>query len=112
MTIYISLPISGYDLSERRRVAEAARLHLQAENPEARVVSPFDLADYVEALNPQARYSDYMKEDLAFILDEADVVCFLENPLFTKSRGVRLEYAAARAYGKRIERMSVRRVRP
>jgi hypothetical protein len=108
MTIYVSLPITGYDLDERRRLAEAARLHLMAENPGAEVRIPFDIADWVDALNPQATYADYMKEDIAFIIEKADAVYFLVNPLTTRSKGVKLEYRTARIYGKRILRLAVR----
>lgn len=108
MTIYISLPISGYDLSERRRLANAARHHLTAEHPDAEIVTPFDISERVEAMTPGASYADYMKEDIAFIIELADVVCFLVNPRLTGSRGVRLEYHAARIYGKRIERLAVK----
>jgi len=108
MTIYISLPISGYDLTERRRLADAARHHLLAENPAAEVVTPFDISEGVELMNPAADYADYMKEDIAFILQKADSVCFLVNPRFTASKGVKLEYQAARIYGRRILRLSVR----
>ena len=108
MTIYISLPISGYDLAERRRLAEAAKHHLQGDYPEAEIVTPFDIGDGVELMNPAAGYADYMKEDIAFIIELADVVCFLVNPRLTGSRGVRLEYHAARIYGKRIERLAVK----
>ena len=108
MTIYVSLPISGYDLTERRRLADAARHHLLAENPEAEVVTPFDISDRVEVMNPAAGYADYMKEDIAFILELADAVCFLVNPRLTGSKGVKLEYQAARIYGKRIMRLAVK----
>lgn len=107
MNIYISLPISGYDLEERRLVAESAQRILQERYRDARVISPFDVADYVEAMNPQADYSDYIKEDIALIIDKVDVVYFLVNPRLTKSKGVRLEYHTAKIYGKKI-----RRIRP
>ena len=112
MIIYISMPISGYDLAERRRLAEKARHSLLSECPEAEVVTPFDIGARVEKMNPAVSYSDYMKEDIAFIIDFADAVCFLVNPLTTKSKGVRLEYWAARVYGKRIERRRVTLTRP
>ena len=108
MTIYISLPISGYDLAERRRLAEAAKHHLQGDYPEAEIVTPFDIGDGVELLNPAAGYADYMKEDIAFIIELADAVCFLVNPRFTRSKGVKLEYQTAKIYGKKRIRLEVR----
>lgn len=38
-------------------------------------------------------------------IEEAEAVCFLVNPRQTKSKGVRLEYQAAKIYGKRIMRL-------
>lgn len=105
MTIYISLPITGYDLEERRMVAESAQRLLQGRYKDARVISPFDVADYVEALNPQADYSDYIKEDIALIIDKVDVVYFLVDPRLTRSKGVRLEYHTAKVYGKETRRI-------
>jgi len=104
-TIYISLPITGYDLAERRDLAERARRRLRERHPGARVISPFDIADVIEAEKPEPLYSDYMKEDVALILDEADAVCFLVNPRLTRSKGVRLEYQTARIYGRRMMRI-------
>lgn len=111
MTIYISLPISGYDLAERKRLVEAAKHHLQGDYPEAEIVTPFDIGEGVELMNPAAGYADYMKEDIAFIIEMADVVCFLVNPRFTGSKGVKLEYQAAKIYGKRILRLDVKMAR-
>ena len=105
MNIYISLPITGYDLEERRQMAEAAQRILQEKYREARVISPFDIADHVEVMNPQADYSDYIKEDIALIIDQVDMVCFLVNPRLTRSKGVRLEYHTAKIYGKKINRI-------
>lgn len=105
MTIYISLPITGYDLEERKRLAEAARRILQLD-PDVFVVTPFDIGEALELMNPLAGYADYMKEDIAYIIEKADAVCFLVNPRLTRSRGVRLEYEAARIYKKQIMRIT------
>ena len=104
MTIYISLPITGYDLKERMEVAEAARQILQ-KNPDFFVVTPFDIGESVDAVDPGAGYSDYMKEDIAYIIDYADAVCFLVDPLTTDSKGVKLELMTAKIYGKKIMRL-------
>lgn len=105
MTIYISLPITGYDLEERKRLAEAARRILQLD-PDAFVVTPFDIGESVELMNPSAGYADYMKEDIAFIIEKADAVCFLVHPRLTQSRGVQLEYQTAKIYKKKIMRIT------
>ena len=104
MTIYISLPITGYDLKERMAVAEAAR-HILQKDPDAFVTTPFDIAESVDAVDPCAGYSDYMKEDIAYIIDYADAVCFLVDPLTTDSKGVKLELQTAKIYGKKIMRL-------
>lgn len=104
MTIYISLPITGHDLEERKRVAETARHCLQLD-PDAFVVTPFDISEGLELLNPSPSYADYMKEDIAYIIEKAEAVCFLVNPVLTKSKGVQLEYHTARIYGKKIMRL-------
>ena len=107
MIIYISLPITGYDLTERKRLAEAAKHHLRGYYPEAEIVTPFDIGEGVELMNPDAGYADYMKEDIALIIELAAAVCFLVSPRFTKSKGVRLEYQTAKIYGKRIMRLGI-----
>lgn len=102
MIIYISLPITGRDPRKSRDSAESARAGLRGLYPDAEIVTPFDLADRVDSLNPSAGYADYMKEDIAFILEHADTVCFLVNPRTTDSNGVKLEWQAAKIYHKKI----------
>ena len=85
-------------------MAEAAR-HILQEDPDAFVTTPFDIAESVEFFNPDAGYADYMKEDLAFIIEKAEAVCFLVNPLTTDSKGVKLELMTAKIYGKKIMRI-------
>ena len=111
MTIYISLPITGYDLTERKELAEKARETLRGKYPNARITTPFDLTEDVEVGNPNPGYADYMKEDLGFIIGKADTVCFLVDPRLTLSKGVRLEWQAAKIYGKRTMRLKTRRGR-
>ena len=102
MIIYISLPITGRDPRESRESAESARAGLRALYPDAEIVTPFELADRVDSLNPSAGYADYMKEDIAFIIEHADTVCFLVNPRTTPSNGVKLEWQTAKIYHKKI----------
>ena len=85
-------------------MAEAARQILQ-KNPDFFVVTPFDIGESVDAVDPGAGYSDYMKEDIAYIIDYADAVCFLVDPLTTDSKGVKLELMTAKIYGKKIMRL-------
>ena len=90
MKIYISLPITGYDLSERKKYAERLKKHLQLINPQAEIVTPFDV-------NPdqELSYAEYMGNDIAALLT-SDAVYFCKG--WGKSRGCRLEHSAAMEY--------------
>lgn len=104
MTIYISLPITGYDESERREKCEQIREHLLAKYGEGTfAVSPFDIADMVRDRDGEPTYGDYLGADIRFIIDEADAVyVYTENGMFPQSKGVRLEYSAATLYDKKV----------
>lgn len=43
MKIYISLPITGYDLRERKQYAENVRSRLQQIYPDGKIITPFDV---------------------------------------------------------------------
>lgn len=90
MKIYISLPISGYELSERRKYAERVKARLKRINQQAEVVTPFDV-------NPDQKlsYAEYMGNDIAALLT-SDAVYFCKG--WDKSRGCRLEHSAAFEY--------------
>lgn len=90
MKIYISLPITGYDLSERRKYAERVKAHLKRIHQQAEVVTPFDV-------NPdqELSYAEYMGNDIAALLT-SDAVYFCKG--WDKSRGCRLEHSAAVEY--------------
>lgn len=90
MKIYISLPITGYELSERRNYAERVKAHLKRIHQQAEVVTPFDV-------NPdqELSYAEYMGNDIAALLT-SDAVYFCKG--WDKSRGCRLEHSAAFEY--------------
>lgn len=90
MKIYISLPITGYELSERRNYAERVKARLKRINQQAEVVTPFDV-------NPdqELSYAEYMGNDIAALLT-SDAVYFCKG--WDKSRGCRLEHSAAFEY--------------
>ena len=90
MKIYISLPITGYDLQECKSYAERLKKHLQHINPQAEIVTPFDV-------NPDQELScaEYMGNDIAALLT-SDAVYFCKG--WDKSRGCRLEHSAAMEY--------------
>ena len=91
MNVYISLPITGKDPAQVKKIAEAAKLKLEkmGHNP----ISPIDICPKV------APYSQCMGLDIMAIL-ESDAI-FLCNG-YEKSRGCKLELCAAEIYKKQI----------
>jgi hypothetical protein len=91
MKVYISGPISGRPLEEaKREFAEAAeRLRGLGHEP----VNPFD-----SGLPAEAPWTRHMAADLAMLLDCEGIYML---PLWTRSRGARIE--AAVAYELRLE---------
>lgn len=90
--LYISLPISGYQLDAVQREADAYKKLWQDEGYE--VVTPFDLSP-----DSDKPYSYHMGKDIEGLL-ECDVVYFA--PGWVESKGCNLEYAAAKIYEKTI----------
>lgn len=86
---YISLPITGYDIEERKAVAEAARQFMKEVGAEA--VTPFDFCD-----DPNLSYAHCMGRDIEALLG-CKFAVFL--PDWRQSRGCRLEHYAAKIYG-------------
>ena len=89
MKAYISLPITGYDIEERKAVAEAARQFMKEAGAEA--VTPFDICD-----DPDLSYAHCMGRDIETLLG-CKLAVFL--PDWHSSRGCRLEHNAAEIYG-------------
>lgn len=92
MKVYISLPITGYDIEEveARCIFAKAVLEKKGHTP----VSPLDVSD-----NPDASYAEHMGRDISTLL-ECDAVVFLDG--WEASRVCRLEHAAAKIYNKLI----------
>lgn len=90
MKIYISLPITGYDLQERKRYADSVKKRLQQVYTDSEIVTPFEV-------NPdqELSYAEYMGNDIATLL-ASDAVYFCKG--WGKSRGCRLEHSAAMEY--------------
>lgn len=78
---YISLPISGYDLAERRKLAEKVKAFLVAASLEP--ISPLD-----KGLSDEAPYAEHMREDLKILL-ECDAICLVKG--WERSRGCNVE---------------------
>lgn len=83
---YISLPISGHDLAERRRLAEKVKSFLIAAGLEP--ISPLD-----KGLSDEAPYAEHMKADFKLLLD-CGGVCMVHGWEF--SRGCNLEFQIAK----------------
>lgn len=92
--IYISGPITGYDIEERRRAFAEAEDAVKAKFG-CEVVNP--LKDQPQGLS----WEEYMKRDIKMML-ECDTVCLL--PGWTDSRGSLLEYTVASNLGYDIKR--------
>lgn len=90
--LYISLPISGYQLDVVQREAETYKALWKDEGYE--VITPFDLSP--ESSKP---YSYHMGKDIEGLL-ECDAVYFA--PGWVESKGCNLEYAAAKIYEKQF----------
>ena len=91
MKIYISLPITGYDLQERKQYAENVKNRLQQIYPDGEIITPFDVC-----ADPSLPYEELIGKDIASLLTcDMVYVCNGSN----HSKGCRLERYAALIYG-------------
>lgn len=94
--IYISLPISGYDISERCATAKRAAALLEEEGWE--VFNPLE-----NGLPHDAGTHSHMRRDLNVLTDEVNpfsAILFLER--WTHSKGCEVEFQVATAIGLEI----------
>lgn len=91
MKVYISLPITGYDIEERKAVARAAKQWLSEMKTTGEVITPFEVCNA-----PELGYAHCMGRDIEALLG-CNLAVFL--PGWRDSRGCRLEYHAAEIYG-------------
>lgn len=89
-TVYVSLPITGYDLDERIKEAEKARIRLLSEG--WAVYSPLHKSN----VPPDSDRETHMKEDIKLLL-KADAIYMCKD--WHKSKGCRLEYQIAEQCG-------------
>jgi len=91
MNVYISLPITGKDPAQVKKVAKATKQKLKrmGHNP----ISPLDICE------DEYEYSKCIGVDIMAIL-ESDAVLMCGD--YEKSKGCRLELCAAEIYGKQI----------
>ena len=91
MKIYISLPITGYDLQERKQYAESVKKRLQQIYTDSEIITPFDVCS-----DPSLPYEELIAKDIAALLTcDMVYVCNGSN----HSKGCRLECYAALIYG-------------
>jgi hypothetical protein len=89
--LYISLPITGYDLKKTKAEAEMWK---DTFRKDYRVITPFDVCP-----EENLTYNYCIGECIKSLLD-CDTVFFAFG--WTNSKGCNLEYAAAKIYGKEI----------
>lgn len=91
MKIYISLPITGYDLQERKQYAENVKEKLQQVYTDSEIITPFDVNP-----NSSLPYEELIGKDIAALLT-CDMVYVCNGSNYSK--GCRLERYAALIYG-------------
>ena len=93
--IYVSLPISGYDLDERKLYAMWVKDLIKDKYPKAaKVITPFNVCS-----EPDKPYSYYMGKEIEALL-ECDAIFLCEG--WQNSKGCMTEFEVARIYGKEI----------
>lgn len=93
--IYVSLPISGYDLEERKTEAERIKSTLNFFCLSIKeVVTPFDVCP-----DSDKPYSYYMGKDIEALL-KCDTIYMCNG--WQNSKGCMAEFEVARIYGKKI----------
>lgn len=92
MKIYISLPITGYDLDERKHYADTVKRGLLLGGFES--VTPFEVCP-----EPDKPYSYYMGRDIEALL-ECDCIYLTQG--WQHSKGCRAERAVAEIYGIKV----------
>lgn len=91
--IYVSLPISGYDIDCRKAYADNIK-EILGFDFKAEIITPFDVCP--ETDKP---YSYYMGKDIEALL-ECDAVYFCKG--WQDSKGCMAEFAVAKIYDKQI----------
>lgn len=91
--LYVSLPISGYDLERRKEYAKEIKRWLSAGNWSC-VITPFDVCP-----DSDKPYSYFMGKDIEALL-ECDAIYLCEG--WQNSKGCMAEFEVARIYNKQI----------
>lgn len=99
--IYLSAPITGYDLTERKTYFRRMADRLLQLYPGAEIVSPLDdidtfISDTRKRQGCNPTHAQYMRRDLLLLLS-CDVICLGYG--HHASTGCQIEYATATACG-------------
>lgn len=94
MKIYISLPITGYDLQERKRYAENVKNRLQQIYTDGEIITPFDVNP-----DPTLPYRELMERCVEALV-KCDAVYFCDG--WKNSKGCNIEYKAASEHNKEM----------
>jgi hypothetical protein len=88
MKIYISYPISGYDINERIEYGKNVSKIVSEKFPESEILTPFGMCPY----DPNRSYGDCMKECLKNLYESDSIILCTD---WIKSSGCREEYFIA-----------------
>lgn len=95
-SIYISGPITGYDIHERVSVFEVAAKKAAKESGRP-YINPLGIG-YGE--NESYTHEDYMREDIEQLVKYCDSIYLMKG--WEKSEGCKIEYEVAKACGMKI----------
>lgn len=109
MVIYISIPISGREDTYDDRLDRAIR-EVSSKFPEAAIVTPKDVADKILEKRVGEVYAeltdaDYLSADIWTLLTRCSDIYMCKG--WQRSKGCRVEYAAAKAYNKNIHYQTI-----
>lgn len=95
MTIYISLPISGYDIESRKELASAIadKLRTMGHKP----VNPLETPLAPEDWDEKRKYAYYMGEDIKRLM-MCDAILMVD-PKWLRSKGCYIEHTVAERMG-------------
>ena len=98
MNLYISIPISGHNKTEQRKLAQSTKESILVLYPDWVVVTPFEIADILD-LEGKSTDGQYLGIDITHIIDTSDAVFFCKG-WDDNSKGCAIEHAVAQVYGK------------
>lgn len=94
--VYLSYPITGYDIKERREFANSTIQKLKSEHEDWDIVNPLELAGEVYRRTTNPTYEDFMEYDLS-VLRTCDMTAFCKG--WQASNGCKREMEFCRRHG-------------